>query len=72
MIKVNDLKAEFTRNNLTQKDVAKLIGVSPKTFYDKMNKGVFGSDEIEIMIKELKITDPMSIFLLSSNLISYS
>ncbi len=62
MIKVNDLKAEFTRNNLTQKDVAKLIGVSPKTFYDKMNKGVFGSDEIEIMIKELKITDPMSIF----------
>lgn len=62
MIKVNDLKAEITRNNLTQKDVAKLIGVTPKTFYDKMSKGVFGSDEIEIMIKELKIIDPVSIF----------
>ena len=62
MIRVNDLKAEITRNNLTQKDIAKLIGVSPKTFYDKMSKGVFGSDEIEIMIKELKIQDPISIF----------
>ncbi|SHN59824.1 hypothetical protein SAMN02745247_02118 [Butyrivibrio hungatei DSM 14810] len=62
MIKVNDLKAEITRNNLTQKDVAKLIGVTPKTFYDKMSKGVFGSDEIEIMIKELNIIDPVSIF----------
>ena len=62
MIKVNDLKAEITRNNLTQKDVAKMIGVAPKTFYEKMSKGVFGSDEIEIMIKELKISDPIRIF----------
>lgn len=62
MIKVNDLKAEITRNNLTQKDMAKLIGVTPKTFYDKMSRGVFGSDEIEVMIKVLKITDPISIF----------
>ncbi len=62
MIKTGDLKAEIVRNNLTQKDVAKLIGVTPKTFYDKMSKGVFGSDEIEIMIKELHIEDPIHIF----------
>lgn len=62
MIKVSDLKAEIVRNNLSQKDVAKMIGVAPKTFYEKMNKGVFGSDEIEIMIRELHIEDPIRIF----------
>lgn len=62
MIDVDSLKAEIVRNRKTQKDVAKLIGVTPKTFYDKMSKGVFGSDEIEIMIKELNIKDPISIF----------
>ncbi|MBP3277753.1 MAG: DUF739 domain-containing protein [Butyrivibrio sp.] len=62
MIKTGDLKAEIVRNNLSQKDVARMIGVTPKTFYDKMSKGVFGSDEIEIMIKELHIEDPIQIF----------
>ena len=62
MIDVDSLKAEIVRNRKTQKDVAKLIGVTPKTFYEKMSKGVFGSDEIEIMIKELNIKDPISIF----------
>lgn len=62
MINTDNLKAEIVRNRMTQKDIARLIGVTPKTFYDKMSKGVFGSDEIEIMIKELHIQDPMSIF----------
>ena len=62
MIDVDSLKAEIVRNRKTQKDVAKMIGVTPKTFYDKMSRGVFGSDEIEIMIKELNIKDPISIF----------
>ena len=65
MIRTGDLRAEIVRNNLSQKDVAKLIGVSPKTFYEKMNKGVFGSDEIEIMIRELHIQDPLKIFFAS-------
>nr|DAX88226.1 MAG TPA: hypothetical protein [Caudoviricetes sp.] len=39
-----------------------MIGVTPKTFYEKMKIGVFGSDEIEIMINKLHIEDPMSIF----------
>lgn len=62
MIRTGDLRAEIVRNNLSQKDVARMIGVTPKTFYDKMSKGVFGSDEIEIMIKELHIDDPIKIF----------
>lgn len=39
-----------------------MIGVTPKTFYEKMKNGVFGSDEIEIMIEKLNIKDPMAIF----------
>ena len=39
-----------------------MIGVTPKTFYEKMKNGVFGSDEIQIMIDELHINNPMLIF----------
>lgn len=39
----------------TQKDVAKHLGMTPKTFYAKMKKGVFGSDEMEGMIEFLDI-----------------
>lgn len=39
-----------------------MIGVSPKTFYLRMQKGVFGSDEIQTMIEELHIDNPMEIF----------
>ncbi len=62
MIKANELKAEIIKNNLTQADVAKMIGVTPKTFYTKMKRGVFGSDEIQIMINNLNIKNPMDIF----------
>ncbi len=46
----------------SQTDIAGFIGVTPKTFYDKMSKGVFGSDEIQIMIDKLGIEKPMDIF----------
>ena len=62
LIKTNELRGEIARNRMNQKDVAALIGVTPKTFYDKMKKGVFGSDEIQKMIDALGIKDPMSIF----------
>ncbi|HJB96426.1 MAG TPA: DUF739 domain-containing protein [Candidatus Mediterraneibacter intestinigallinarum] len=62
MIKTDELRGEIAKNGLYQSDVAKMIGVTPKTFYEKMKNGVFGSDEIEIMIEELNIRDPMAIF----------
>ena len=39
-----------------------MIGITPKTFYEKMKIGVFGSDEIQVMIDNLKIEDPIAIF----------
>lgn len=62
MIKTNELKGIIVKNGLSQSDVANRIGITPKTFYEKMKNGVFGSDEIQIMIDELHIEDPESIF----------
>ena len=62
VIKVDELRGAIAKNGYSQKDVASMIGVTPKTYYEKMKIGVFGSDEIEIMINKLHIEDPMSIF----------
>lgn len=62
MIKINELKGIITKNGLTQKQVAERIGIAPKTFYEKMKKGVFGSDEIQKMIEILNINNPCEIF----------
>lgn len=62
MINTKKLKGIIVEAGMSQSEMAKLIGVTPKTFYNKMNKGVFGSDEIEIMIKELGIKKPMDVF----------
>lgn len=62
VIKTDELRGIIAKNGLSQSDVAIKIGITPKTFYEKMKNGVFGSDEIQIMINELHIEDPVSIF----------
>lgn len=62
MIDTNELKGIIAKRGLYQTDVAKAIGITPKTFYEKMSKGIFGSDEIEIMISYLGIDNPEAIF----------
>lgn len=62
MIKTDELRGVIAKNGYSQSDIARMIGVTPKTFYEKMKSGVFGSDEIQIMIEKLKIEDAMAIF----------
>lgn len=62
MIKVNELKGRMVANGYTQETLAKAIGVSAKTLNNKLKKGVFGSDEIERLIKVLGIENPSKIF----------
>jgi DNA-binding XRE family transcriptional regulator len=62
MINTNKLKAKIVENGMTQEKVAKQLGITPKTFYTKMKKGVFGSDEIDQMIELLKIDNPNEYF----------
>ena len=66
MVDVKRLKSVMVLNDKTQKDVAKHLNMSTKTFYLKMKKGVFGSDEIESMIDYLHIDDPKEIFFAKS------
>nr|DAP10363.1 MAG TPA: SOS-response transcriptional repressor [Caudoviricetes sp.] len=62
MIRTDELKGIIAKKGLSQSKVAAEIGITPKTFYDKMKKGIFDSDEIDIMIKYLKIDNPVDIF----------
>lgn len=63
MIDTVGLRGIIAKNGKTQSDVAKILNITPKTFYLLMKKGVFGSDEIQIMIEELYIDNPIDIFL---------
>ena len=62
MINTNELRGIIAKNGKSQSDVAKMLNITPKTFYMRMQKGVFGSDEIQIMIEQLNIENPMDIF----------
>lgn len=59
------LRGIIAERGYTQSGVAKAIGMCQKTFYDKMKKGVFGTDEAIAMIDLLKIENPASIFLVN-------
>lgn len=62
MIDKNALRAEIVKNGKTQKDIAKELGMSEKTFICRMKRGVFGTDEVEKMISILNISNPIDIF----------
>lgn len=62
MIDTKALHGLIVSNGMSQKDVAEYLNMAPKTFYLKMKKGVFGSDEMESMIRLLGIEEPQRIF----------
>ena len=63
MLAVDKLRGVIAERGLSQRKVASYLGISEKTFYLKMKKGVFGTDEVEKMVDLLHISDPVSIFL---------
>ncbi|MCD7723518.1 MAG: DUF739 domain-containing protein [Clostridiales bacterium] len=62
MLDKKALKAAIVKNGYTQEYVAKKIGMSSRTFSNKIKKGVFGSDEIEKMTLLLQLDKPWEIF----------
>lgn len=62
MLDKNALKAEFVRNGYTQKDIAALLNISEKTLISRLNRGVFGTDEAQILVDKLRIKNPAAIF----------
>lgn len=62
MIRTDKLNGIIAERGKTKAEVAEAIGITPKTFYEKMKKGVFGSNEIQGMIDYLEISEPMAVF----------
>lgn len=62
MVDVNALKGIIASRGKSQAEVANYLGITPKTFYEKMKRGVFDSDEMYQMIELLDIKNPSDIF----------
>ena len=63
MIDTQKLKGIIAEKNTSQRQVAFALGMTEKTFYEKMKIGIFCSDEIDKMIELLEIKNPVPIFL---------
>ncbi len=62
MVATDKLRGIIAERGMTQRKVAQILGVTDKTFYLKMKKGVFDSDEMATMITVLGIENPSEIF----------
>ena len=62
MILTQELKGIIMAKGKTQEDIAEILDMAPRTFYSRMKKGIFGTDEVEKMVEVLDIKDPMAIF----------
>lgn len=62
MILTNELKGRMVAKGYNQKQLAKALGMTYKSFANKIRRGVFGTDEVEKMILLLDIKDPAAIF----------
>ena len=62
MVHVKKLRGKMAEKGRSGKDMARVIKKTPKTFYEKMKKGVFDSDEITALVEDLGIENPLEIF----------
>ena len=62
MINVKELNACLAREGMSRADGAKIVGVTPKTFYEWLNRAVMPTDKAEILIHKLNIKNPVEIF----------
>lgn len=62
MVDSKALKDIIRQNGYTQSEIAEKLCISNRTFSSKLKRGVLGSEEIEGLIKLLKISNPVSIF----------
>ena len=65
MLAADKLKKVILGRGYSQAEIARKLGITPKTFYKKMKKGVFLSNEIEAIIEILELENPFDIFFAS-------
>ena len=57
MIETDELRGTIVKNGYFQSDVAIIIGIILKTFYEKMKNGVFESDELADSAEDAKFSE---------------
>jgi transcriptional regulator with XRE-family HTH domain len=62
MVDTSRLRGIIAERGLSQRKMAKILGMNEKTFYSKMRSGVFGTDEAQIIADVLDIQNPSDIF----------
>lgn len=62
MVKTSKILGLIAEKGLSQKAVAKELGINEATFYRKMKRGVFDSDEMYELVRILEIENPGDIF----------
>lgn len=62
MVQVPEIRACMARKGITQKQMAKKLGISEKTMVQKMKTGSFGLEEAKLIIDLLEIKNPSEIF----------
>lgn len=58
----NALRGAIVAKGMTQQEVAKHLGIAPKTLTQKLKRGVFGTDEASKLTELLDIKNPSQIF----------
>lgn len=62
MVNILALKAAMVKKGYTQKTLAKELGISERTLNSRLKNKCFGTNEIEILVDVLGISDPIPIF----------
>ena len=55
MLNTKELRGQIAKQGLSQRKMARKLGITEKTFYTKMKEGVFRTDELEAMADALCI-----------------
>lgn len=62
MIRTDKIRGLMAEKKITGIQMAKHLGITPKSFYDKMKCARFGVDDATIIIDVLDIENPEEIF----------
>lgn len=62
LIRTDIIRGKMAEKGYTQIALAEILGITPKSFQNKMRKGVFKSNEMEKMISVLEIENPVAVF----------